>query len=398
MSAAALCLFCGCEKGNVPTEAVSAEVSEITEVTTVPESSESTGSTSERASVTFAAAETEPERTEKNSPEERETETVITEHQLAENQLEYSGRNIYILMEFTGAESLKFYPRAVNLSLYRDDYFVLHSKITVTNISKKSFDFIPQKMVIHGGNKNSGGSMIPISATDTGLVASDSYYTVGAGETVSFDADFVGNEICIDHAYRIIYQTYGHRDYNEINAEELNNASAAEFEITKRSMVKNAIRAARSFKESRDSALSALTPREGEYSVLTHKNSYCFTVEPIVDGKYIKVVLRIQCLTGEPETFRPHRFKLYTATDHNSPYRWNFDASLASSKPEIKNDMEGINDTLYDAPFELSVGADGSAEYTMYFYSLLCEPDEYYKFCYEGTKGEDVFECIINME
>ncbi len=388
-----LCLLCGCEKGNVPVEVVSADVSDITEETTVHEVSESTGSTSKRVSVTFAAAETEPERTETTSPEVMETEAV-----LAENQLEYSGRNIYVLMEFTGAESLKFYPRAVNLSLYRDDYFVLHSKITVTNTSKKSFDFIPQKMVIHGRNKNKGGSMIPISANDTGLVASDSYYTIGAGETVSFDADFVGDEVCIDHAYRILYKTNGHRDYNDIDAKELNNASAAEFEITKRSLVKNAIQAARSFKESSTSAPSALTPREGEYSVLTHKNSYCFTAEPIVDGKYIKVVLRLQCLTGEPETFRPYRFKLYTASDHSSPYRWNFDTSLASSEPEIKNDMEGITDTLYAEPFGLSVRADGSAEYTMYFYSLLCEPDEYYKFCYDGVKGEDVFECIINME
>lgn len=391
LSAVMLCLLCGCENGSVPAEVISADISDITEAANVPESSESTDSTAERASVTFAAAETEP-------PEEKETETSLTENRLAENQLEYSGRNIYILMEFTGVESLQFYPRALNLSMYWNDDFVLHSKITVTNTSKQSFDFIPQKIVIHGGNKDSGGSMIPISARDTGLVASDSYYTVGAGETVSFDADFVGDEVCIDHAYRIMYQTYGHRQYNEINAEELNNASAAEFEITKRSMVKNAIRAARSFKENRDSALSALTPREGEYSVLTHKNSYCFTAEPIVDGKYIKVVLRLQCLTGEPETFRPHRFKLYTAKDHSSPYRWNFDTTLASSEPEIKNDMEGINDTLYAAPFELSVRADGSAEYTMYFYSLFCEPDEYYKFCYEGEKGEDVFECIINME
>lgn len=401
-----LCLLCGCEKGNAPSEVVSADVSDITEKTTVSESSGSTGSTgstdtgtvSERASVTFAAAETETERTETKSPEEKGAETVLTEHQLAENQLEYSGRNIYILMEFTGVESLKFYPRAVNLSMYRNDDFVLHSKITVTNTSKKSFDFIPQKMILYGRNKNRTETMIPISANDTGLVASDGYYTVKAGETVSFDADFVGDEMCIDYACKIRYNTDGHRDHNDINAKELNNASAAEFEITKRVDIKNAVKAARNFKKSSTSAPSALTPREGEYSVLTHKNSYCFTAEPIVDGKYIKVVLRIQCLTGEPETFRPHRFKLYTANDHSSPYRWNFDTTLASSEPEIKNDMEGITDTLYAAPFGLSVRADGSAEYTMYFYSSFCEPDEYYKFCYDGEKGEDVFECIINME
>lgn len=396
-----LCLLCGCENGSIPAETVSADVSDIGDITavqTVPESSESTGSTesvSERVSVTFAAAETVTEGTEKKQAETKETE----EAHLAENQLEYKGGNIYILMEFTGAESLKYYPRAVELSSYRDDDFVLHSKITVTNISKKSFDFIPQKMIIHGSNKNKGGFMCPISANDTGLKASDSYYTVGAGETVSFDADFVGDEICIDYAYRIIYNTDGHRDHNDIDADKLNNASAAEFKITKRSAVKNAIRAARDFKPASAAAPSALTPREGEYSVLTHKNSCCFTVEPIVDGKYIKVVLRIQCLTGEPETFRPHRFRLYTtASDHSSAYRWNFDPSLASGSPEIKNDMEGINDTLYEAPFGLSVRADGSAEYTMYFYSELYEPSEYYKFGYDGEKDEDAFECIINME
>lgn len=396
-----LCFLCGCENESVPAEIINADVSDITEMTTVPESSESTGTVSERASVTFAAAETEPERTETKSPEEPETNTVLTE-QLAENQLEYSGSNIYVLMEFTGAESLKYYPGALELSMYWDDDFVLHSKITVTNLSKKSFDFIPQKMILYGRNKDNRETMIPISANDTGLVASDGYYTVGAGETVSFDADFVGDEICIDYACRILYSINGHREYNDIDAKKLNNASAAEFEITKRTEIKNAVRAARNFQKSSSSAPSALTPREGEYSVLTNKNSYCFTAEPVFDGKYIKVVLRIQCLTGKPEIFNPRKFKLYSRSgDSKYVYRWSFDPLLVKmfSNTGIENDLEGVSDTLYDTPRELYVRSDGSAEYTMYFIaSYDTDASEYYKFCYDGEKDEDVFECIINME
>lgn len=385
-------MLCGCENESVPAEITGADVSETAAAsTTVPESSETVP---ERASVSFAPAETEPRKTEAASSET--TEAAV----LAENQLDYSGRDFYLLMEFTGAESLQYYPRAVKLQNYRDDDFVLHSQITITNISEKDFDFIPQKMVLYGINKNRRETMSPISASDTGLVASDGYYTVEAGETVSFDVDFVGDELCVDYACKIIYNVEGICEYNNVDPDELNNVSAVSFEFAKRSAVKNAVRAGKNFQREKTSAPSELIPREGEYSVLTHKNSYCFTAEPIVDGRYIRVALRVQCLTGEPEIFDPRRFRLYrTADDYSYVYRWEFDILLAGGDtPEVKNDLEGVSGTLYDTPWELAVRADGSAEYTMYFNSAAYEPGEYYKFCYDGEKGEDVFECIINME
>ena len=390
--------LCGCENENVPTE-TSVSVTETTAVTSVTKSSETV---SGRNAVTFAPAETETKKTKTTFSETTEAEEFFEEIQLAENQLDYKGRNFYLLMEFTGAESLKYYPKAVNPSKYRGDEYVLHSKFTITNLSKESFDFIPQEIIIYGRHKNDSAAMMPITARDTGLVASDGYYTVEAGDTVSFDVDFVGKEVCIDYAYKILYTAKGIREPNNVDADELNNVSAAEFEITKRIKVKNAVKAARNFQEEKIGVPEALVPREGEYSVLTHKNSYCFTAEPVVDGRYIKIALRIQCLTGKPETFNPRKFKLYSKSgDHEYAYRWSFDPLLVKmfSNNADEKKLEGISETLYDTPWELFVRSDGSAEYTMYFStSYDTDASEYNKFCYEGESGDDVFECMIDIE
>lgn len=386
--------LCGCEnRESVPAE-TSAGITETAAVSTVHEISETV---SGRSAVTFAPAETETFLSEVQPAEIQPAEIS-----LAENQLDYKGRNFYLLMEFNGAEPLKYYPKAVSPSKYRGDEYVLHSKFTITNLSKESFDFIPQKIVLYGRHKNNGGTMIPISERDTGLVASDGCYTVEAGDTVSFDVDFVGKEICIDYAYRILYSAEGIREPNNVDPDKLNNVSAAKFDITKRIKVKNAVKAARNLQEERNSVPEALVPREGEYSVLTHKNSYCFTAEPVADGRYIKIALRIQCLTGKPETFNPRKFKLYrTADDYERVYRWSFDPLLVKmlSDKGIENDLEGVSDTLYDTPWELYVRSDGSAEYNMYFVPAYdADPSEYNKFCYEEENGGDVFECMINIE
>lgn len=389
--------LCGCENE----ESVPAETSvHITEAAAVTSVSEISGTVSGRSAVTFASAETE--KTETTIPETEEAETVFTEIQLAENQLDHKGRDFYLLMEFTGAEPLKYYPKAINPSKYRGDEYVLHSKFTITNLSKKSFDFIPQKVIIYGRHKNDSAAMIPITARDTGLVASDGYYTVEAGDTVSFDVDFVGKEVCIDYAHKMLYTTKGIREPNNVDAAELNNVSAAEFEITKRIKVKNAVKAAKNLQEEKNGVPEALVPREGEYSVLTHKNSYCFTAEPVVDGRYVKIALRVQCLTGKPETFEPRKFKLYSKSgDREYVYRWSFDPLLVKmlSGNSDEKELEGVSETLYDTPWELYVRSDGSAEYTMYFSTPYdMDASEFYKFCYEGENGDDVFECIINME
>lgn len=390
-------MLCGCENANesVPTEP-SAFVSETTAALSVTEVSYSI---SGRTAVTFASAETETERTASKS---EEWETVraeqLAEKQLAENQLDCIGENFYLLMEFTGAEPIEYYPRAVLPSKYRGDEYVLHSKFTITNLSEKSFDFIPQKIVIYGRNKNNRNAMMPISERDTGLVASDGYYTVDAGDTVSFDVDFVGKEVCIDYACKILYNADGIREPNNVDSEQLNNVSAAEFEITKRNKVKNAVRAARNFGEAKKSVPDELVPAEGEYSVLTHKNSYCFTAEPVNDGRYIKIAVRIQCLTGKPEIFDPRKFRLYISADeYDDVYAWSFDPLLAkmfSSNADKTITLVGVDGSFYDTPWELYVRADGTAEYTMYFVNSY-DGAEYYKFCYDGEN--DVFECMINL-
>lgn len=394
LSAVILCLLftlCGCEKESFPEESGSAETSETSAVTTVPESSET--------------AETETSLSENQSAENRLAETQPAEiqpaeSQLAENQLEYSGENIYVLMEFTGAESLLYYPRALNLSMYRDDDYVLHSKITVTNISEKSFDFIPQKLSLNGRHKEDSGFMTPITARDTGLAASDGYRSVGAGETVSFDVDFVGDEVCLDYADKIRYSTVGFHYYNNVDADGLDNASAAEFDISDikdRSRIKNAVRAAKAFQAENTAAPSELVPAEGEYSVLTDKNSYCFTAEPVADGDYIRVALRVQCLTGEPEVFEPVKFRLYRTGEYSTgAHDWSIDPLLTRMfYVDTEKSIKGVSEPVYSSPWDLYVRSDGTAEYTMYFFSANNEPSDFYKFCYEGEN--DAFECFINM-
>lgn len=364
--------FSGCGNESVPPEA-SVSVSETTAVTSVTKSSETV---SGRNAVTFAPAETETKKTKTTVSKTTETEETIAEKQLAENQLDYQGRDFYLLMEFNGVETMKYYSKSMT-----DRRYVLHSKFTVTNVSKKSLDFFPRKMLIYGRHSGKSGFMAAMDAGEIGLAALDASYTIEAGETISIDVDFIGDEMCIDYADEIFYN------------------SETPFKLKKRIEVKNAIRAAKDMQAEKNSVPEALIPREGEYSVLTHKNSYCFTAEPIVDGRYIKIVLRVQCLTGKPEAFNPRKFKLYrTNDDYSYVYRWSFDPSLVESIPEIKNDLEGINETIYDTPWELYVRPDGSAEYTMYFLSSLYDPSEYYKFCYDGENSNDVFECILNME
>lgn len=368
--------LCGCENRESVLAETSAGITETAAVSTVHEISETV---SGRSAVTFAPADTETKKTKPTVSETTEAEEIPAEIQLAENQLDYKGKNFYLLMEFNGVESMKYYSKSST-----DKRYVLHSKFTVTNISKKSFVFFPRKMIIYGRHSENRGSMSAMDASKAGLAALDDSYTIEAGETISINVDFIGDEVCVDYANEIYY-----------NSED-------PFRLTKRSAVKSAVRAARDKQAEKTKVPEALVPRDGEYSVLTHKNSYCFTAEPVADGRYIKIALRIQCLTGKPETFNPRKFKLYSKSgDHEYAYRWSFDPFLVKmfSNKGVENDLEGISETLYDTPWELYVRPDGSAEYTMYFlHPYDTDASEYDKFCYEGENGDDVFECIINME
>ncbi|MGN1136236.1 MAG: hypothetical protein ACI4SF_08465 [Oscillospiraceae bacterium] len=389
-AAAAMALMCGCSGDNI-NEVTTTEASEITYETTQQ-------TTTESISVTFA--ETEPEITEAAMTETAVPETEVTETEvtvpLKENQIEYRDNNVSVLMEFTGAEELKYYPRAAKLSEYRDYYYVLHSYFTVENLSEKSFDFIPQKMIIYGRKNNSRWDMMPITEKDTGLEAADSFYTIESGKSVSFNVDFIGEKKCIENANEIKYAYELYCGTDNIDYKTLNNVNlAGGVHLDNRTAVKKAVSAALTAQAEKTTAPKALTPKDGEYSVTTPKNSYCFTVESINNGSYIKVSLRLQCLTGEAEVFEPDMFRLtQKGGDDCMPHEWHFDEELVKSLPETC-EIEGVSDTLYGYPFDLYIRPDGSAEYDMYFFTANDNVEDYYMFSYNGKN--DVFESIIKI-
>lgn len=334
--AASLVLMCGCtDKGGLE------------------EGSETAAS----ESITVTFAETEPTETE---PPQTETP------ELKENQLEFRSMDLAVLMEFTGAEPLNYYPKAVKLAEYREDDYVLHAVFTVENLTYKSFDFIPQKMLLHGRDHGSSYTMLPITENDTGLIASDGYYTIEPDECVSFKIDFVGDKECVKCADRISYYPDLHFYTNNIDADGLNNVSVASpLEIEDRITVKNAVRKALEITENKPLPFR-FVPSDGDHQVNTEKNSYCFTVEKV----------------------RPNG-KSYM------PLCRSFDEALVQS-PKIDKEItvNGESVTLYDYPSELYLRSDGTAEYDMYF---SCEQGEDYDgFIYEGEN--DSFDERIEIE
>lgn len=390
---AALLLLCGC--GDEQMQESFTETAEDTSFSHTAAVSEMSASETESITFSFAVTETEmlSEKEETTAPSE--TAEAVTE-KLSDNQLEYKDKNLSVLMEFTGAEELKYYPKAVKLSEYSDNEYVLHSRFTVTNLSDKSFDLIPQKMIIYGRHKDSRWDMMPITRSDTGLVAADNYYTVEPEESVEFALDFVGKRQCIEYANEIRYAYIVKRSYENIDYEALNNVTAAEnFQISDRLAVQKAVSAALDVQAENSSEPRPLTPIEGEYSVTTPKNSYCFTVESINDGAYIKLSLRLQCLTGEAEVFEPNKFRLTRKGDHSIfPHWWSFDAELVEKLPE-REEISGVSDPVYNYPFELYIRPDATAEYVMYFFTSNDDIGDYYMFSYEGSNDE--FECIISI-
>lgn len=378
---AAISILCGCsykENSEQLTETVTSE--SITEMT---------------ESITVTFAETEPSET--SSPEASQTEATTV---LNENQLEYRDKKIAVLMEFTGAESLLYYPNALALQNYSENDYVLHSVFTVENLSKKSFDFIPQKMIIRGSNNNSRWYMLPVTENDTGLVASDKYYTVEPGENVSFEIDFIGERGCIEYAEEIVYGYELHFTVNNIDFTELNNVTAAEgLHLTKRSAIKKAVRNALEITESKPLPFQFVSS-DGDYQLNTDKNSYCFTVEKVrPDGyvcDYIKVSLKVASLTGEPEVFEPNKFKLVRSDGkEKGVLHWSFDEALVRT-PKVHDEIKinGTSVTLYDYPFDLYIRPDGTAKYDMYF---SCDDgEEYVSFIYDGEN--DQFEKEIEIK
>lgn len=368
--AASLVLMCGCtDKGGLE------------------EGSETAAS----ESITVTFAETEPTETEPPQTEKPE---------LKENQLEFRSMDLAVLMEFTGAEPLNYYPKAVKLAEYREDDYVLHAVFTVENLTYKSFDFIPQKMLLHGRDHGSSYTMLPITENDTGLIASDGYYTIDPDESVSFKIDFVGDKECVKCADRISYYPDLHFYTNNIDADGLNNVSVASpLEIEDRITVKNAVRKALEITENEPLPFRFVSS-DGDHTVNTKKNSYCFTVEKVRPdgyvGYYIRIKLKIASLTGKADTFEPNKFQLVRSDGKSyMPLCRSFDEALVQS-PKIDKEItvNGESVTLYDYPSELYLRSDGTAEYDMYF---NCEQGEDYDgFIYEGEN--DSFDERIEIE
>lgn len=347
--------------------------------------------------ITVTFAETEADISEAAVTEAALPETELTEAEIKENQIEYRDKNVRVLMEFTGAEELNYYPKAAAMASYRDDHYVLHSYFTVENLSKKSFDFIPQKMIIYGRHDRVSWYMLPITQDNTGLEASDGYYTVESGEKVSFNVDFVGEKDCIEYANEIKYVYELKCGMQNVDHTTLNNVEAAgNIHLDNRFAVKKAVSAALAVQEENKTAPLPLTPSDGEYSVTTPKNSYCFTAESINDGSFVKVALRLQCLTGEAEVFEPNMFRLTRKGGKDCfPNYWGFDRELVDRLPD-EYEIKGVSEKLYGNPIKLYIRPDGTAEYDMYFFTGNEDAEDYYMFSYDGEN--DVFESLINLK
>lgn len=370
-------VICGCAGERIDEAKTSESISETT---------------AESISVTFAQTETE-------APKTAVTKTEIPDSapKLNDNQIEYRDKKVSVLMEFTGAEELGFYPKAANMPQYHEQDYVLHSYFTVENLSEKSFDFIPQKMIIYGRHNKVSWDMTPITRSGTGLAASDGYYTIEPGEKVSFNVDFIGEKNCIEYADEIKYIYESICREENVDYTKLNNVKAAKgLHLDNRIAVKKAVSSALTVQEEKKTVSVPLAPKDGEYSAATPKNSYCFTVENINGGQYMKISLRLQCLTGEAEVFDPVMFRLTDVYGNKKhPSAWRFDEELVKRLPETY-EIAGVSETLYRYPSDLYIRPDGTAEYDMYFFTANDNTEDYYMFSYNGKN--DVFQSIFEQK
>lgn len=347
-------------------------------------------------SMTVTFARTEPPAVP--PPETSQTEATTV---LKENQLEYRDENVAVLMEFTGAESVLYYPHKMRSYHDSEKYYVLHSEFTVENLSGESFDFIPQKMVINGSRNGSKWGLGPVTSSCPGLVVADKYYTVTPGESVSFRIDFVGDKKCIENANEIVYDyTKNYGSSSNIDFADLNNVAAAgQFHMTKRTEINKAVSNALEITNNKPLPFRFVMT-DGDYQVNTEKNSYCFTVERVCPegytSGYVRVSLKVAAMTGEAEVFEPLGFSLVRSDGVNSgPLYWSFDETLADDiRVHGEVTVNGASVTLYNNPFDLYLRPDGTAEYDMYF--DYYEGIDYISFEYDGKN--DSFEKELDVK
>ncbi len=383
-------LFCGCAENEISATSVTdiSEISEETTATTEETTERITEATTEETTkeITVSFPETEASLTE--IPET----TSVTEPVLNENQLYYSDKNIEVLMEFLSAEEILYYPRAYAAYYYKKDNYVLHTRFTVTNPTEKSFMFSPSFLYIFGANGHSRGTMLPISKKNTGLISSDVSYDIAPNESVSFDADFIGEKVCIEYAYKISYDYTDRSD----NAKDLSAKPFKEFRYDDRVKIKPAVRAALLHENEKAKNAACLVPKKNEYSIQTDENSCCFSINKTGNENYIRINVRIQCLTGHPERFDPGGFRLVKGRgDYDTPSAYGIPHALLEQDHD-KYEISGIGDDLLSYPFDIYVGPDGKAEYDLYYFlDSDSEENEYYMFEYIGENDE--FKCYIDF-
>lgn len=337
--------------------------------------------------LSFSFAQTEP-------PETEPTETSVNVTEPAENVLYFGNKNAVITMEFTGAESLMYYPDMLVYQKYRESDYVLHATVTVENLSDKSFDFIPQKFIISAHSGGGTGVLCPVTENTDFLVVSDKYYSVGAGEQISVNVDFIGTRKTMENADKIVYYPEIHR-YNNIDAKELDNAFFLKRLCTeKRYDVSRAVGMALEITD--NAALPyQFVPSDGDYVINTEKCSYCIDIDRVrPDGyieDYIRADVKVRSLSGA-QKFVPNGFRLVRADGKLiAPSQYCFDSSLAESPKEFETiTIEGEKVIFMEYPFELYVHSDGTAEYYFFY-----RDGEYHGMVYEGEN--DSFEKGIEV-
>ena len=337
--------------------------------------------TSETTAVTTSeiSAETE-ETTEKIIPPEKMP--LVPE----EGQHYYEDKRISAVFEFTGAESVRCYPKDIygGENMRNRDYaYIFFADFSIKNISNKSFDFIPQDMWLRD-EFNQGFYLVDYEKTN--LTSFNGMETLEPGEIYTASLNFVGrfdgsgkSGTMINEIMYYPHETWAHCDDEGVLREPVNSAVAKDLHFInedRSSLLPDDIQLWID-KQLNGTAVTEkvnqpLVPQAGEYAVTTDTMSYCFKATPIDGGNYVQVDLRMQNLTDYARLFYHRDFRLVLA-----------DGSTLISR-DVSCDISYLDDIETGAPIKGAVGAteiynmpfqyftmntDGYGEYILFFFT-----------------------------
>ena len=303
-----------------------------------------------------------------------------------EGQHYYEDKRISAVIEFTGAESVRCYPKDIygGTNMVNRDYaYVFFADLSVKNISNKSFDFIPQDMWLRDEHNQ---AFYPVDYEKTNLTTFNGMTTVDPGEVYTVSMNFVGRFDGSGDSgtmiKEIMYYPHETREYTDDEGmlRKPVNASAAEdlhfINEDMSSLLPEDIQTWLD-KQLNGTAITEkvnqpLAPQAGEYSVTTDTMSYCFKITPIDDGNYVQVDLRMQNLTDYARLFYHRDFRLVFADGSDIISR---DVSCDKSylkDVETRNAIKGAVGVteIYEMPFQyFTMDTDGYGEYTLFFFT-----------------------------